>query len=160
MKRVTFFLFLTMIATTGFSQHNLKDSTYSSGETVQNQFDEFAYQYNRIVSQDADDPSKLIVVFVFINGNSTTAIQYRQETVNGDVEWIETEHGRIGTERIVETISATVFPNRIISWKYSYTLKTKPKDAKVSLDKSALLVLDDNLRVEKKMFPVKEFRVK
>lgn len=157
MKRAALFLCFSIIISSGFAQHSLKDSTLYTGKIIYDPFNEFLYQYNRIVSSDTTDPHKVIVTFVFINGNATTAIQYRQETVKGIVEWTETENGRRKTERIVETITATLPPNYIISWQYSYTMKEKSKPPLIELDKAALLIMDDHIQVDKVIFPVSLF---
>lgn len=159
MKKVGVILCFTIICSAAFSQHNLKDSTCSIGEIVYNQFDEFACQYNRIVSIDTENPNRMIITLVFINGNSTTAIQYRQEAMTGVVEWIDAENGRAKREKFVETITATIKPGHIISWKYSYTPNAKSKSKTANVDKAALLILDDNMKTRKVIFPAEIFKI-
>ncbi|MDR2979178.1 MAG: hypothetical protein LBV02_01850 [Bacteroidales bacterium] len=163
MKRFGFFLCILLVFNTGFAQHSLKDSTHATGKTVQNPFGEFAYQYNRIIAADHSDPQKVIITFVFINGNATTAIQYRQEAMTGTVEWLDTDRGRSKKEKFVEVITATVPPNHIVSWKYSFTPKTKTTvNAKIKtmkVDKAALLILDDNMKTIKEIFPLIELQI-
>ena len=142
------------------AQHNLMLSTFSEEADVMNRFGDLAYQYNRIVSRNPDNPSQVIVTFVFINGNAQTAISYRQDAVKGKVEWQPTEVGTPKKQGFVECVTVSLPPNHVISWKYSYTLRSVPKKKgySIPLDKAALLIMNDNMEVTKKMFKAGEYR--
>ena len=145
-----------------FAQHNLTLSTYSEEADVMNQFGDVAYQYNRIVSRNPDNPSQVIVTFVFINGNAQTAISYRQDAVKGKIEWEPTEAGTPQKQGFVEYVTVSLPPNHVVSWKYSYTLKSIPKTKNytIPLDKAALLIMTDNMEVTKKVFKAGEYTIR
>lgn len=160
MKKLIIMLIWTGIIPSLFSQHNLSRTNFSEGETVTNQFGDFAYQYNRIIALDPENPNQLIVTFVFINGQSHNAITYRQEDLNGHIEWIDHENGELKKEGIVEAVTASVPPNHVMSWKLTYKPGTKNKNNTVDVDKAALMVMNDNFQVVKKVFEKNNFLVK
>lgn len=105
------------------------------------------YQYSRTSVTDAEDPSVLIVTFVFQNGNAQRAITFRQETVDGIVRWLETEGGEPGAETIVDYVTANLAPGQSVGWKYTYSPKSgKPA---VPLERAALLIMEEDFSTEK-----------
>lgn len=107
------------------------------------------YQYNRTIEKNADN--NLEVTIVFVNGKNQTAISLRQEIMNGDVQWINNESGKIKLEKIVNACTANIPPNQSLSWKYLY--KPQKASASPTLERSALMIMQDDYQVKKIMFP-------
>lgn len=160
MKKILFLSAFVFLLFSGFSQHNLSQESYAVGETVPGLYDDFAYQYNRIISLDPNNPGKLLITFVFINGKSHNAISYRQEVTNATTQWLESDMGSFKKEGFVDVYTALVPPEHVVSWKCSYTPKTKSKNGVVEVDKSALLIMNDNFEVDKKVFKKERFLLK
>ena len=162
MRKMVVLLFFTTVSYVVSGQCDLTQSSYEKGESITNEFGNFAYQYNHIVAKSPDNPLQVIVTVVFINGNSQTAITYRQDAVKGDVEWISAENGVYAKRGFVESITASIPPNHVVSWKYSYTLKSKYKEKYniVYLDKAALMIMDDNFRIVKKTFKAESYKTR
>lgn len=160
MKRFATLVVLLLSFHVGFSQHNLSLSNYTRGEVIRSPFDDFAYQYNHIISVDPDNPSRLMVTFVFINGNFHTAISYRQEVLNRHaITWLNQENGHFTKDGFVDILTAYVPPNHIIKWKYHFEDKTS-KNNTVVVDKASLLILTDDFEIEKKTFEKDTFKLK
>lgn len=106
-----------------------------------------AYQYNRVVEANPENPQEQLVTFIFVNGESQQAISLRQELMESTIRWIETTGGNVGKDDLVETLSANLAPNQSIAWKYALIPKTGSK-----VERSAVLVIHDDYSSEKIWF--------
>jgi len=142
------------------AQIDISKESFSTGNTVNDAFGNFSYQYNQIIMRDPNNPQRLLITIVFINGNSYYAINYRQESFNGKVEWLATDYGTYKKNGFVETVTALVEPGHIITWEYAFTLNKKSsKKNVITLDKAALLILNDNIKTKKIIFKEREYKV-
>lgn len=158
MRKIKLLIFLFSMLVTLHGQHNLKDSTFAEGETVNDAFGNFSYQYNRIITKDTLNLSGVIVTLVFINGNAHTAITYRQEVMNSRINWLKTDNGVLKKEGFVEVVTTSIAPNHIVTWQYSISDKTDKKNSKLYIEKAALLIMNDNFQIYKKIFQEKFFK--
>lgn len=141
------------------AQYDLSHSSYSEGGSLYNQFGDFACQYNRIIAINPENPDQLLVTFVFINGNTYTAISYRQERMKGEVEWVSGAE-QVRKEGFVDVVTAKLPPHHVVSWKFKYTCKKSPKSHVAEVDKAALMIMNDNMKISKKIFRSSKFKVK
>jgi len=107
------------------------------------------YQYSRTSVINPQNPSERIVTFVFVNGNAQRAISFRQESLDGTVQWIETEGGETGTETIVDFVTANLEPGQNIAWKYTFS--PKKGTAPAPLERAALMIMEEDFGTEKIM---------
>lgn len=135
-----------------WSQHNLADSSFSEGEIINDAFGNFSFQYNRIITKDTAKPASAVVTIVFINGNAQTAIQYRQEFMNSEIEWIKTDNGTLKKEKFVEALTISIPPNIILTWQFKISDISTSKKNIFEVEKAALLIMNDNYQVTKKIF--------
>jgi len=112
---------------------------------------ELLWQYNQHFTIDEDNPNTILVTFVFINGINQTAISLRQELFNSKIEWLNTADVQIEKEERVEFLTANLAPSQSIVWKYA--LKTKPIDKELVLERSALLIMNEDFEMRKEIIP-------
>jgi hypothetical protein len=152
MKRIPLILFFLFTVSLAWSQYNLSDSSFSEGETINDAFGNFSFQYNRIISKDTANPASAFVTIVFINGNAQTAIQYRQEFMNSNIEWIKTDDGTPKKEKFVDALTTSIPPNNILTWQFKISAISKNNKNIFEVEKAALLIMNDNYQVTKKIF--------
>jgi hypothetical protein len=109
------------------------------------------WQYNQSVTIDEMQPNTVVVTFVFINGIKQTAITFRQELFYSQIEWLETANMQAEQEERVEFVTANVAPNQSVVFKY--VLKTKIIEKELLLEKSALLIMNEEFEIQKEMIP-------
>jgi len=113
------------------------------------------WQYNQTVTIDEKNPNTLLVTFVFINGINQTAISLRQELFNSQIEWLSTDSIPIEKEERVEFLTANLAQHQSIVWKYA--LKTKLVDGELILERSAILIMNEDFEVRKEAIPEQRF---
>lgn len=139
MKRGVLFLILVSITFIVYSQSNSKyDSTGV-----------FLWQYHRSIYKNSLDSNSAIVTVVFINGSSQAAISYRQEDPDKLITWLDKDGGTITRDGYVEVITYNLEPNKAILFTYRIT---KVINENVKVEKSALLIMDQNFQVIKENF--------
>ena len=116
-----------------------------------NENGQLLWQYNQIVNIYEQSPNTLLVSFIFINGINQTAISLRQELLDSQIEWLETTDVQIEKEGNVEFVTANLAPNQSVIWKY--LIKTKPINKALLLEKSAVLIMDEDFEVRKEVIP-------
>ena len=89
---------------------------------------------------------------VFINGNAQTAIQYRQEFMNSEIEWIKTDNGTLKKEKFVDAITISIPPNVILTWQFKISDIATIKKNIFEVEKAALLIMNDNYQETKKIY--------
>ncbi|MDR3047596.1 MAG: hypothetical protein LBU51_08320 [Bacteroidales bacterium] len=158
---IFFTIFLLFVTPFVEAQHNLNDSVYQQGDKITDNAGHFSCQYNRIIEKDPENKNKIIVTFVFINGDRHHAITYRQENLLGKIEWLETENGTKKQEGVVESLTAFVPSGHILTWKFRCTGKiaTVGKKKTIDIDKSSILIMDDNFTIDKKTFNQKTLSI-
>ena len=156
-KKIKIFLFFLLLSYTAvYAQQSSLDTIFVQTDTVYNVIGIPNYYYIRTFEYNSEKPNEIIVTFVFTTKRNQ-AITYRQETLNGQLEWIEKE-GLYKKEGIMEAVTANLPAHSSITWKYRYIVKTKPVDKIITFDKSAILVMDEKFDVtkivldEKKLF--------
>ncbi len=157
MKRFFLLFFLLSICLLSRSQHNLADSSFSEGEIINDAFGNFSFQYNRIITKDSVSSVSAIVTLVFINGNAQTAVQYRQEFINSKIEWLKTDNGIPKKEKFVDALTISIPPNNIFTWQFKISDYSNSKKNFFEVEKAALLIMNDNYQVTKKIFPQHSF---
>jgi len=116
-----------------------------------NEKGQLLWQYNQSVTIDETQPNTVVVTFVFINGIKQTAITFRQELFYSQIEWLETATLQAEQEERVESVTANVAPNQ--SFVFKYVLKTKVIEKELLLEKSALLIMNEEFEIQKEMIP-------
>jgi hypothetical protein len=112
---------------------------------------ELLWQYNQNVTIDKEETNTILVTFVFINGINQTAISLRQELFNSKIEWLNTSDVPIEKEERVEFLTVNLAPSQSIVWKYA--LKSKPIGNELILEKSALLIMNEDFEIRKEVIP-------
>jgi uncharacterized protein YecE (DUF72 family) len=116
-----------------------------------NEKGQLLWQYNQNVTIDKENQNTLSVTFVFINGIKQTALTLRQECFFSQIQWVDTAAMLVEKEERVEFITANLAPNQSIVLKY--ILKTKPIEKELILEKSALLIMDEEFEIRKEIIP-------
>ena len=124
---------------------------FAQSNRLTNENGQLLWQYNQIVHLDTKTPNTLLVSFVFINGVKQTAITLRQELFNSQIEWLETTAADVEKEDRVEFLTVNLVPHQSVVWKY--LLKNKPIENKLLLEKSAVLIMNENFEVRKEVMP-------
>ncbi|MEG1555811.1 MAG: hypothetical protein RR356_03710 [Bacteroidales bacterium] len=119
----------------------------------------FKYQYNRTLTKGTSDPSKMLVTFIFVNGNSPIAISYRQETFKSTLSWEETGNGNTANEKSIETITANLAPQEQIIWKFTYRNKIRNRDKTIDLEKAALMLMNESYEISKTIFKEEKMKL-
>lgn len=124
-------------------------SILAQSDRVVDSSGDLLYQYSRTIEKNADN--NLVVTLVFVNGKNQTAISLRQESMSGNVQWLNHNSGKVKQEKIVNACTANISPNQSLSWTYLY----KPQSASASptLERCALMIMQDDYQVNKIMFP-------
>ena len=145
-KSVFFFVCSTLIYNVVLAQHSVRDTIFVQTDTAFNVLGIPNYYYTRIFEYRSEKPNETVVTFTF-STKKNQAVTYRQETLNGRLEWIDKE-GLYKKEGVVEAVTAYLPVNSEITWKYRY-ISTKPANKIINFDKSALLIMDEHLDVKK-----------
>ncbi|MCL2435561.1 MAG: hypothetical protein FWD09_05410 [Lentimicrobiaceae bacterium] len=116
------------------------------------------WQYNQTVTIDEKNPNTLLVTFVFINGINQTAISLRQELFNSQMEWLNADTIQIGKEERVEFSTVNLAPNQSVVWKYALT--TRLTGNELILERSAVLIMDEDFEVRKEAIPEQRFEAR
>lgn len=109
------------------------------------------YQYQRTAILEEGNPHRVVVDFVFINGVEPRAIAYRQEKLNSVLQWTKNEKGDFREENCVESLTANLQPCETVRWQFSFE-KSKVPTAGVSVERAALMILNEEGVVEKMVF--------
>ena len=112
---------------------------------------ELLWQYNQNITVDTENPNTVLVTFVFINGINQTAISLRQELFNSKIEWVHTADVPVEKEERVESLTVNLAPAQSIVWKY--TLTTKPIGNELIVEKSAVLIMNEDFEIRKEIIP-------
>jgi len=126
-------------------------SLFAQNNRLTNEHGQLLWQYNQTVTKDEEKLNTFLVTFVFINGIEQTAISLRQECFNSSIEWFDISDYQAEKEERVEFITANLLPNQYVVWKYF--VKTKPMDKEFFLEKSALLIMNEDFEVRKEIIP-------
>jgi len=132
-------------------------SLFAQNNRLTNEKGQLVWQYNQNVEAD-EKQNSFTVTLVFINGINQTAISLRQDLFNSQIEWLETAENKVEKEERVEFITANLAPHQSIVFKY--VVKTKPKDAAFLLEKSALLIMNENFEIRKELISEQDFTKK
>jgi len=155
-KILLFFLFICN--TTNYAQNNVCDTILIQTDTSFNVLGIPHYYYVRTFEYNREKPTEMVVTFVFTT-QKNQAITYRQETLNGQLTWINKE-GLYRKENIIEAITTNLPPHSSVIWKYRYTIKAKPANKIITFDRSAILLMNDNLEVKKIVWEEKKLFLK
>jgi len=83
------------------------------------------------------------------------AISLRQELFNSEVAWIDISDIQVEKERCVEFLTVNLKPNQSIIWKYLF--KSKPVNKELILEKSVLLIMNEEYEIRKEIIPEQKF---
>ncbi|MCL2167873.1 MAG: hypothetical protein FWH59_01970 [Lentimicrobiaceae bacterium] len=124
---------------------------FGQSNRLTNENGQLLWQYNQIVTVKEEVPNTLFVSFVFINGVNQTAISLRQELFYSQIEWLDSLDLQIEKEDRVEFITANIKPHQSIILKYK--LKNKTVGKELWLEKSAILIMNEEFEVKKEIIP-------
>ena len=124
---------------------------YAQNNRLTNEKGQLLWQYNQTVTVDEKNPNTLLVTFVFINGINQTALSLRQELFHSQIAWLDTANIQTGKEERVEFLTANLAPNQSVVWKYA--LQTKLTGKELILEKSAVLIMNEEFEVRKEVIP-------
>ena len=127
---------------------------FAQNNRLTNDKGQLLWQYNQIVHIDEQNQNTIKVSFIFINGINQTAISLRQELFNAQMEWLETSDIQIKKEEHVEFLTANLAPGQSVVWKYVI------KNKELLLEKSALLIMNEDFEVRKELIPEQKFTKK
>jgi len=126
-------------------------SLFAQNNRLTNEHGQLLWQYNQTVTKVESESNTFLVTFVFINGIEQTAISLRQECFNSSIEWIDISDYQAEKEERVEFVTANLQPNQSVVWKYF--VKTKPIEKEFFLERSALLLMNEDFEVRKEIIP-------
>lgn len=107
--------------------------------------------YNRLLSPDTADASKVMVTFTFVNGHKPLAISYRQESMKNHLQWQYFQTGDTSTDKKVKVITANLMPDESLIWQYC-VLKDSLSAKPIFVEPAALLLMKQDFDVEKIQF--------
>lgn len=143
MKKITLLLLLTL---------SFQYALFSQSSGYTDSLGVFQWQYHRSLYKNAKDTNSAIVTIVFINGANHTAVSYRQEVANSVLKWIEKDGGESDRVGYVESITVQLEPNEAVVWRYTLNNSTKQKNGSINVEKSALLIMNNQFQVKKEKF--------
>jgi hypothetical protein len=123
-------------------------STFAQSNRLTNKNGQLLWQYNQNVAADVKQNS-FIITFVFINGINQTAFSLRQDLFNSQIEWLETTGIKVEKEERVDFLTVNLAPHQSIVLKYE--IKTKLVDKELLLEKSAVLIMNEEFEVRKEL---------
>ena len=124
---------------------------FSQNNRLTNENGQLLWQYNQIVHTKEENPNTILVSFIFINGIKQTAISLRQEIFHSKIEWLETTDLKIEKEGRVEFLTVNLAPHQSVVWKYH--IKTKSVGKELILEKSAVLIMNEDFEIRKEIIP-------
>ena len=124
---------------------------FGQSNRLTNENGQLLWQYNQIVYLDKEEQNTMKVSFVFINGINQTAISLRQELFNSTITWIDTTDIQAEKEGGVGFLTANLAPHQSIVW--TYTLKNNKVSKELLVEKSALLIMNEDFEIRKEIIP-------
>ncbi len=143
MKKLIFYLLLWL---------SFQSYIYSQSSGYIDSLGVFKWQYHRSVYKNTLEKNSAIVTLVFINGATHSAVSYRQELASSDIKWIEKDGGETYRDGYVETITVKLEPNEAVVWRYSLKNSSVEKGDSVYVEKSAILIMNEQFQVRKEKF--------
>ena len=128
---------------------------YGQSNRLTNENGQLLWQYNQIVHLNHEKQNTVLVSFVFINGINQTAISLRQEHFKSEIEWVDTSGIQAEKDERVSFLTANLAPHQSVVWKY--TVKTKPVNKELILEKSAILIMDEEFEIRKELIPEQRY---
>jgi len=122
-----------------------------------NENGQLLWQYNQNVVVD-EKQNSFTVTFVFINGINQTAISLRQDLFNSQIEWLETADVKVEKEERVDFLTVNLAPHQSVVFKYE--IKTKLIDKELLLEKSAVLIMNEDFEIRKELINEQNFTKK
>jgi len=129
--------------------------TFAQNNRVTNENGQLLWQYNQHIIIDEVQPNRVTVNFIFINGLQQTAISLRQELFNSQIEWMDISDWQAKNEEHVSTVTANLSPHQSLVWKY--VLRNNNKEKELILEKSALLIMNEDFEIIKEIIPEQRF---
>ena len=128
---------------------------FGQSNRLTNEKGQLLWQYNQNVTINEETPNTILITFTFINGINQTAISLRQELFNSQIEWLDTAGIPVEKEERVEFLTANLAPGQSVVWKYA--LKTKPVNNRLTVERSALLIMNEEFEIRKEVIPEQIF---
>jgi len=135
----------------------LSAQLFGQSNRLTNESGQLLWQYNQNVVAD-EKQNSFTVTFVFINGIKQTAISLRQDLFNSQIEWIETSDIQVEKEERVDFLTANLAPHQSVVFKY--VINTKLIDKELILEKSAILIMNEDFEVRKELISEQNFTKK
>jgi len=130
---------------------------FAQSNRLTNENGQLLWQYNQIVIPDEENRNTVKVSFVFINGVNQLAISLRQEVFNSEIMWVDTLDHKVEKENRVEFLTANLQPYQSIVWKY--TLKNPLVSKELVLEKSAILIMNEDFEIRKEIIPEQKLAI-
>ncbi|MDR0205989.1 MAG: hypothetical protein LBI45_01855 [Bacteroidales bacterium] len=130
-------------------------SIFAQNNRLTNEKGQLLWQYTQNVSIDEVNPKDIKISLIFINGIQQTAISLRQELFHSQIEWLSTVNLQIEKEGQVEYVTVNLAPNQYMI--FNYVIKNKKNNKELLLEKSALLIMNENFEVRKELIPEQRF---
>jgi hypothetical protein len=131
---------------------------FAQNNRLTNDKGQLLWQYNQNVTIDEEKSNTLAVTFVFINGIKQTAITLRQEMFHSQIAWVDSAGMAVGKEERIEFITTNLAPNQSMVLKY--VVKTKAIDKELLLEKSAVLIMNEEFEIQKEAIPEQRYATK
>ena len=132
-------------------------TSFGQSNRLTNEDGQLIWQYNQSTSQNPAKSDTIFVTLVFTNGINQTAISLRQEFFNSQLGWLETYNIQVEKEERVEFLTANLPPHQSLVFKYY--LKTKPIEKELILERSALLIMNEDFEIRKEIIPEQRFPI-
>jgi len=129
--------------------------TFGQSNRLTNEDGQLLWQYNQHIIIDEVQSNRITVHFIFINGNQQTAISLRQELFNSQIEWTDIANFEVRNEERVSSITANLSPHQALVWKY--ILRNNTKEKELILEKSAILIMNEDYEIRKEIIPEQRF---
>jgi len=133
-------------------------SAFTQSNRLTNEKGQLLWQYSQIATPDEENQKKIRVSFIFINGVNQMAFSLRQELFHSQVEWIDTSNLRVEREEHVEFVTVNLSPNQYAV--INYVLMTHNNTKELVLEKSALLIMNEDYEIKKESIPEQKFEKK
>ena len=130
-------------------------ASFGQSNRLTNENGQLLWQYNQFIYLDEDNQNTMKVSFVFINGINQTAISLRQELFNSAIAWVDTAEIKVGKEDRVAFLTTNLAPHQSVVWKYC--LKNNKGNKELLLEKSALLIMNEEFEIRKEIIPEQRF---
>jgi hypothetical protein len=128
---------------------------FSQNNRLTNDNGQLLWQYTQTFTKSEENTKEIEVSFIFINGIEQTAISLRQELFYSQIEWVDTLNLKVDKEERVEYITVNLAPHQSII--FHYVVRKNRFSKELFLEKSAILIMNENFEIRKEIIPEQRF---